>query len=85
MPAPTDRAYATATGNLACLLGISIASARRRVDQQAAREEIRETGGRVAIAERMIELARGSCREQSQLLDSLLTAETDEANYLDED
>jgi hypothetical protein len=85
MPAPTDRAYAAATGNLACLLGISIASARRRVDQQAAREEIRETGWRVAIAERMIELARGSCREQSQLLDSLLMAETEEANYLDED
>ncbi|MCP9772978.1 hypothetical protein KBY66_10115 [Synechococcus sp. Tobar12-5m-g] len=85
MPAPTDRAYAAVTGSLASLLGISIASARRRVDQQAAREEVRDAGGRVAIAERMIELARGSTQEQTRLLDSLLTAESDEANYLDED
>ena len=85
MPAPTDRAYATVTGNLASLLGISIASARRRVDQQAAREEIRDISGRVAIAERMIEQASGSSQAQTRLLDSLLTAETNEANYLDED
>ena len=85
MPAPTDRAYAIATGSLACLLGISIASARRRVDQQAAREEIRDTGGRVALAERMIAQARGSRAAQTQLLNGLLTAERDEANYLDED
>ncbi len=59
MPAPIDRAYATVTGQLATLLGVSIAAARRRVDQQAAREGTRETGGRVAIAERMIQESQG--------------------------
>jgi hypothetical protein len=39
----------------------------------------------VAIAERMIEQASGSSQAQTRLLDSLLTAETNEANYLDED
>ncbi|APD48327.1 hypothetical protein KQ302_13010 [Synechococcus sp. CS-602] len=85
MPAPTDRAYATITGNLASLLGISIASARRRVDQRAAKAEIRDIAGRVAMAEQMVEELSGSRQEQVRLLDSLLIAESDEANYLDED
>jgi hypothetical protein len=85
MPAPTDRAYAIASGRLATLLGVSIAAARRRVDQQAAREGVRDSAGRVAIAERMITEAEGNGARQSRLLDGLLTAEGHEANYLDED
>jgi hypothetical protein len=85
MPAPPDRAYAAATGALATLLGVSIAAARRRVDQQAAREGIRDTPGRVALAERMIEAARCGSQAQGELLDALLTAETAEQNFLDED
>lgn len=85
MPAPTDRAYATVTGSLASLLGISIASARRRVDQRAARAEIRDIAGRVAMAEQMVAEMQGSSQDQVRLLDSLLIAESDEANYLDED
>lgn len=85
MPAPTDRAYAIASGRLATLLGVSIAAARRRVDQQAAREGVRDAAGRVTIAERMITEAEGNGDRQSLLLDGLLTAETSEANFLDED
>ncbi len=85
MPAPTDRAYATATGRLATLLGISIAAARRRVDQQAAREETRDAAGKVTIAERMILAAHGEADRQGQLLDSLLTAKPSEGYFLDED
>ncbi|MBC1259745.1 hypothetical protein FQK07_00400 [Synechococcus sp. BSF8S] len=85
MPAPIDRAYATVTGQLATLLGVSIAAARRRVDQQAAREGTRETGGRVAIAERMIQESQGAARTQGQLLDALLVAEDDESGFILED
>jgi hypothetical protein len=85
MPAPPDRAYAAATGALATLLGVSIAAARRRVDQQAAREGIQDSPGRVAIAERMIEAARSGSEAQGALLDALLTAEAGEQNFLDED
>jgi hypothetical protein len=85
MPAPIDRAYATVTGQLATLLGISIAAARRRVDHQAAREGVRELSERIAIAERMIQGAQDGARAQGRLLDSLLTAEDDEGNYMLED
>lgn len=85
MPAPIDRAYATVTGQLATLLGVSIAAARRRVDQQAAREGTRELGGRVAIAERMIQESKEAARAQGQLLDALLVAEDDESGFMLED
>lgn len=85
MPVPPNRAYAVATGNLATLLGISISSARRRVDLQAAREEVRDAAGRVVIAERLIEAARADALSQARLLDELLVAKPSESNFLDED
>ncbi|MCT0219340.1 hypothetical protein KQ304_10085 [Synechococcus sp. CS-1329] len=85
MPAPIDRAYATVTGQLATLLGVSIAAARRRVDQQAAREGTRAQGERITIAERMIQEAQTGSRAQGQLLDALLVAEDDESGFMVED
>ncbi|MCP9819033.1 MAG: hypothetical protein WBN80_05385 [Prochlorococcaceae cyanobacterium] len=85
MPAPIDRAYATVTGQLATLLGVSIAAARRRVDQQAAREGTRSPDERITIAERMIQEAQGGARAQGQLLDALLVAEDDESGFMVED
>ncbi|MCP9800370.1 hypothetical protein [Synechococcus sp. RedBA-s] len=85
MPAPIDRAYATVTGQLATLLGVSIAAARRRVDQQAAREGTRAAGERITIAERMIQEAQGGARAQGQLLDELLVAEDDDSGFMVED
>ena len=85
MPAPIDRAYATVTGQLATLRGVSIAAARRRVDQQAAREGTRSPDKRITIAERMIQEAQGGARAQGQLLDALLVAEDDESGFMVED
>ncbi len=85
MPAPIDRAYATVTGQLATLLGVSIAAARRRVDQQAAREGTRSPDERITIAKRMIQEAQGGARAQGQLLDALLVAEDDESGFMVED
>ncbi|MCX5932695.1 MAG: hypothetical protein NTW83_12955 [Cyanobacteria bacterium] len=85
MPAPIDRAYATVTGQLATLLGVSIAAARRRVDQQAAREGTRAADERITIAERMIQEAQGGARAQGQLLDELLVAEDDDSGFMVED
>jgi hypothetical protein len=85
MPVPPNRAYAVATGHLATLLGISISSARRRVDLQAARDSVRDAAGRVVIAERLIEAARADALSQERLLDQLLVAKPSESNFLDED
>lgn len=85
MAAPTNHAYAAAYGQLASLLNISLASARRRVDLRASQEGLRAIEAKIELAERMVEDARAGSASHGQMLDSLLTAVASEMNYMDED
>ena len=80
-----DRAYTQVCSRLATLLSISIASARRKVELAAVREGIRDTPGKLAVAERLIETASSSGESHGALLDDLLEAVASEMNFMDED
>jgi len=54
MAAPQDKDYVIACGRLASALSISIAAARRKVDLVAARDEVRDTPGKLLIAQRLL-------------------------------
>ena len=85
MAAPQDKDYATACGRLATALSISIAAARRKVDLVASREGVRDSTGRLLIAQRLLLESQGVGEESRQLLDVLLEAVAEEANYLGDD
>jgi len=85
MPAPQDKHFVTACGRLAGQLGISVASARRKVELVAAREGVRDAEGRLLIAQRLLLESQGVSAESRQLLDVLLEAVAEEANYIGDD
>ncbi len=85
MVAIPDRHYNAACGRLASWLGISIASARRKVDIQAAREGLTDTAGRIALAERMLAEAEASGVDTRALLEAQLGALASEENFMTED
>ena len=85
MAAPQDKNYVMACGRLASALSISIASARRKVDLVAAREGVRDNEGRLLIAQRLLLETEGVGEQSRQLLDVLLVAVEEEANYLGDD
>ena len=85
MAAPQDKEYVTACGRLASSLSISIAAARRKVDLVAAKEGVRDHAGRLLIAQRLMLEAQGVGEQSRQLLDVLLEAVQEEANYLGDD
>ena len=85
MSAIPDRNYNAACGRLAGCLGISIASARRRVDIRAVREGLTETAARIALAERMLTEAQDSGVDHGALLDAQLGALSSEENFMTED
>jgi hypothetical protein len=85
MPAIPDRNYNAACGRLAGWLGVSIASARRRVDIRAAKEGLTETAARIALAERMLAEAEASGVDNQALLDAQLVALRTEENFMTED
>ena len=58
MAAMQDHALVKIYAELASCLSISLASARRKVELTASREEVRDREGRKAIAERLVESAR---------------------------
>jgi len=77
MPAPTDRAYAHHHRQPGLPVCISIRSARRGVDQRAAKAGDCDIAGRVAMARQMVEELSGRRQEQVRLApDSLLIAES---------
>lgn len=80
-----DRQYNAACGRLAGWLGISIASARRRVDIRAAQEGLGDTPARIALAERMLSEAQASGIDTQALLSSQLGALSSEENFMTED
>ncbi len=86
MAAPQDRDYVIACSRLASQLSISIAAARRRVDVLAAREGVRDAAGRTLVAQRLLLETQGvGSSESRQLLDTLLEAVAEEANYIGDD
>ncbi|MFM7235530.1 MAG: hypothetical protein ACKOYK_01975 [Cyanobium sp.] len=85
MSAIPDRNYNAACGRLAGWLGVSIASARRRVDIRAAQEGLTETAARIALAERMLAEAQASGVDNQALLDAQLVALSTEENFMTED
>ena len=85
MAAPQDKDYVTACGRLATALSISIAAARRKVVLVASREGVRDSAGRLLVAQRLLLESQGVGEESRQLLDVLLEAVAEEANYLGDD
>ena len=85
MAAPQDHDYVIACSRLASQLSISIAAARRKVDTLAAREGVRDAAGRTLVAQRLLLETQGMGSESRQLLDSLLEAVAEEANYIGDD
>ncbi|MEB3332960.1 MAG: hypothetical protein VKI83_10765 [Synechococcaceae cyanobacterium] len=85
MHSGSDRSYAIACGRLASRLGISQASARRRVEILAAREGQRDLAARLALAERLLSEAEGGGDSRSLLFDDALQALASEANFMTED
>lgn len=85
MPGLSDRGYAAACARLATHLGVSLGSARRRVEIQAAREGIRDPAGRQELAERLLAEAQASGIDRAALLDAQLEAEEQDERFMLED
>lgn len=85
MSAVPDRQYNAACGRLASWLGISLASARRRVDIRAAQQGQSDTPSRIALAEQMLAEAQASGIDTQALLDAQLAALSSEENFMTED
>jgi len=81
----TDRAFSTACGRLATLLGVSLAAARRKVDIRAAQEGIRDSAGKLLLAEQLMAEAQASGHDNHTLLTSLLEAVGNDENFMVED
>lgn len=85
MPGISDRAYDIACGRLASHLGISLASARRRVELRAAREGLRDRSDRLRLAETLLQEAIDSGVDNNSLLDGQLRATRQDESFMTED
>ena len=89
MAAIQDQKYVKLCAQLASRLSISLASARRRVDQAAAREGRRDVEGRRAMAQSLLDAlddnSSDSTAENSDRLDSLLSVSEGDDNFIIED
>lgn len=86
MAAIEDRAYSAACGQLASVLSISIAAARRRVEMVAAQRGLRgDASAKTALAQELLAQAQAQSEPHRQLLDSLLEGVPSEMNFMDED
>lgn len=81
----SDRAYSTTCGRLATLLGVSLASARRRVEIRAAQAGIRDGADKLALAESLVAELETSDSDHQGLLTEQLVALESEANFMVED
>ena len=87
MAAIQDRDYLRLCAELASLLSISQASARRRVDQKAAQDGARDLERRKAVAANLLEAAKAEQARGSagSNLDTLLEAEPKDEHFMLED
>ena len=83
-----DTAYVKLCAQLASRLSISLASARRRVDQAAAKEGRRDLEGRRAMAQSLIDSLDSDAEGDSnspERLNALLSASEGDSNFMLED
>jgi hypothetical protein len=80
-----DRAYNAACGRLASRLGISLAAARRRVEQRAAQEGQRETAARLQLAETMLLEADAAGVNNGPVHTAMLRAVDQDEYFMTED
>lgn len=86
MPGISDRRYLMLCGRLASRLGISQASARRKVEIRAALEQrTRDQLSLASLAEVMLEEALGTEEGNAALLNSQLQATDNEDDFMTED
>ena len=89
MAAIQDQNYVKLCAQLATRLSISLASARRRVDQAAAREGRRDVEGRRAMAQSLLDALDNDNDESNadnpERLNSLLSVSEGDGNFLIED
>ena len=89
MAAIQDQNYVKLCAQLATRLSISLASARRRVDQAAAREGRRDVEGRRAMAQSLLDALDNNTDESNadnpERLNSLLSVSEGDGNFIIED
>ena len=88
MAAIQDTAYVKLCAQLASRLSISLASARRRVDQAAAKAGRRDLEGRRAMAQSLIDSLDSDSEGDSNSpdrLNALLSASEGDSNFMLED
>lgn len=85
MPGIPDRLFNAACGHLATHLGISLASARRRVEILAAKEGLRDAAAKQALAERLLAETRSSGLDRGQLFDGQLRSVGEDDLFMIED
>jgi len=85
MPPISDRDYTVACGQLASCMGISLASARRKVDIRAVREGLRAVDEKIALAGRMLEEIRCSGIDMDELFSAQLTTVGSDEHFMLED
>ena len=89
MAAIQDQNYVKLCAQLANRLSISLASARRRVDQAAAREGRRDVEGRRAMAQSLLDALDNDSDESNadnpERLNSLLSVSEGDGNFIIED
>ena len=85
MAAIQDSEYVKLCAQLASRLSISLASARRQVDQAAAREGKRDLEGRRAMAQSMLAALESDDEGSAERLTSLLSSSEGDGNFILED
>jgi len=80
-----DRAFNAACGKLASQLGISLASARRKVEVKAAQQGLRESAAKKQLPDKLLAEAIRSGDNNPELLTSLLEASGNSDNFMVED
>ena len=85
MAAIQDSEYVKLCAQLASRLSISLASARRQVDQAAAREGKRDPEGRRAMAQSMLTTLDSNDEDSVDRLTALLSSSEGDGNFILED
>ena len=85
MAAIQDSEYVKLCAQLASRLSISLASARRQVDQAAAREGKRDLEGRQAMAQSMLTDLESNDEGSVERLNALLSSSEGDGNFILED
>ncbi|MEO1004046.1 MAG: hypothetical protein AAFX65_13175 [Cyanobacteria bacterium J06638_7] len=81
----SDRAYSSTCARLASVLGVSLDSARRRVEIRAAQAGIRERGAKLALAEELLAELQASSSDHHSLLTAQLGAVGSDESFMVED